>query len=80
MLVKTTMWMLGAPTIAILLAYYVLLDLIFDFPTRGDKMMAAGIVGMGAVQCVIIGFLIHAFNEPGDDEEKPAAGGGKKDE
>jgi hypothetical protein len=55
--------MFGIPAAVMLVSYHLVLDSLFTFTSRADRMLYAGIAGIVAVQLVIGGFLIFAFTE-----------------
>ena len=59
-LIKTTMAMAGVPAVVMALTYLLLPTTLV---ANENRMIWAGVAGIAAVQCVVVGFLIHAFSE-----------------
>ena len=78
-LVRTTLAMVGVPALVMLLAHYVVLDSIATFRSPADKVVWTGVAGIGAVQLVVVGFLIHAFTADEDADEAASEQAAKKD-
>ena len=74
-LIRTTMAMFGVPLFVMGAAYTLLPASVVSDENR---MIWAGVAALVAVQAVIVGFLVHAFNEPCDDDAS-SDGTAKKD-
>ena len=66
--------MLVVPAVVMFVSYNFLLDHLFTFNYRDERMTYAGLAALASVQVVIVKFLVFAFNEDtGDGTPKPGA-------
>ena len=75
-LIRTTMAMFGVPLLVMAATYWLMPAAVVSDQNR---MVCAGIAAICSVQLVIVGFLVHAFNEPTSmDANSADAVGGKE--
>ena len=74
-LIRTTMAMFGVP-LFVMGATHALLPA--SVCSDENRMVCAGVAALVAVQVVVVGFLVHAFNEPCDTASDGTADAAQK--